>query len=174
MFSPSVKRIAARLGRQRVHQKTATLRVPGNYLPLSRLKVEARLLVVPSGGARRKSLQPKRCANRMANVTASVAWTLGQKDGLYASLKELEIQSRCYLGGSRRLRERRSRCDNQKHKSHKKPHSFAPDFTLRIVEIAKILRLPRLSAAAPLRRVESHPERRESGSGTCLSRPVLT
>ena len=121
MFSPSMERVAARLRRQRVHQKVASLRVAGNDLPLSRLKVEARLLVVPSGGTRRNSLQPKRRANRMANVAARVARTLGQKDRLNASLKELEIQSRCHAGGRRRLRERRSRRDSQKHKSHRSP-----------------------------------------------------
>jgi hypothetical protein len=136
MFSASMKRVAAHLRRQRVHQKAASLWVAGNYLPLSRLKVAARLLVVPSGGAWRKSLKPKRRTNRMANVAARVTRTLGQKDGLHPSLKKLELQSRCHAGGGRRLREHRSRRDNQKHKSHK-AHSFAPDFTLGNAEKQK-------------------------------------
>ena len=63
MFSAAMHLVATRLLRQRVYQKTAGLGIAGRYLPLSRLKIAARLIVVPGGGPRRKAFQPKGRAN---------------------------------------------------------------------------------------------------------------
>ena len=92
MLAPRMESVAASVGREWVNQKGASLRVAGNYFMLGRFKVAVRLLVVPSGGARRKALQPKRGPGRMANVAARVARTLGEKDGLHARLEKLKIQ----------------------------------------------------------------------------------
>lgn len=120
MFAPSMERVAARVRCERVHQEMASFRVAGNYFALSSFKIAVRLFVVPSGGAWRKALQPKRGPSRVANIAACVAGTLGQKNGLHASLKKLKIQRGCHPGRRRRLRDRPSHRDNQKYKSHRK------------------------------------------------------
>src|SRR5438128_2645517 len=93
-----VKKIAARLGCQRVQQERTPERRAREDCPPHRLEILAGLFLVPRVAAGREPLQAHPSALRMARVAAGVAWTLGQEDRLYAGAKDFEIR-RCRRRG---------------------------------------------------------------------------
>src|SRR5579864_724563 len=110
MFAAVMEWIAARFGRQWMHEQLAGHRIARNHLAQSRFEIAPRLSVVPRRSARRQALQPKRSAARMADIAASVSRPFGQEDGLDARLEKFEIQ--------RLARERRHAGRRHYHTSH--------------------------------------------------------
>ena len=94
MFASTVVEVAAPFGQKRMDQQFTVREAARNHTRTHNLEVLLGLFLIPGRGPGRKRLQPHGRTPAMAGNTTGVAIALGQEDGLYFCLEELEIQSR--------------------------------------------------------------------------------
>src|SRR5271165_5926474 len=94
MFPARVKRVATGLFRQRMTQQGTLLGVLQVHHGLHRLEILAGLLFVPKSRPRRKPLQPKRRASRVAHIAPRMSLPLFQENRLHFRLEKLIIELR--------------------------------------------------------------------------------